>query len=1190
MTLGGDAGFAVAPAASVLATPSPTRLREMLIELLLNDVHGPAGGLKEEVGGREAITERYILGTLAPSGEQLSALEDDDFTQAGTDPSEEEGVDPGSKGPSLRLPSSFGMTFVVDGNVDVIEAVAMWGQYRRAPSDQAVKADGSPETVWKRRPMGGQPLVIPLTEGDLPKQVADPAAPQVYVHGRARRRPGGWTVTLFLVNGQQQVKKSKGTRWLFQAQLEVRGRDGSPVFVCNPALDDHRGGPEQAALAMLYRRHLQFATGHGVAVHAEPVLDGEGRPTGRAVSIRTASTPTYEVPRTDAPAPSEIGLLADLELDMSALADLPQAGLEAALRPLTRAYGAWIATRRKDLTGSDLAGHRDAGEAALAECDRALGRIEASIRLLGEDNGAFEAFRFMNRTMHLQRIHTIYVGRQKAVDGGGVSLAEIDEPRNRSWRPFQLAFILSNLPALSLLDHPDRSAEPSAAADLLWFPTGGGKTEAYLGLTAFTLAIRRLQGVVAGRDGESGVAVLMRYTLRLLTLQQFQRATTLICACERLRQDALAAGDSRWGHEPFRIGLWVGQRMTPNWTDESAEAVALAHGQAPSRAKVGGKGSPHQLTSCPWCGSSIDAGTNIRVETTKQGIGRTLVYCGDPGGTCPFSRRNAPHEGLPVVVVDEEIYRRLPSLLIATVDKFALMPWKGAIQTLFGQVEGRCERHGFVAPEIEDSPTHPARNGLPKARTLPAGPLRPPDLIIQDELHLISGPLGSLVGLYETAVDELATWEVAGKRVRPKVVASTATIQRAPDQVKRLFLRAVNVFPPSGLEASDSFFARQSPVSEDNPGRLYLGVCARGTRLKAALIRVYTALLAASQKLYDEYGEAADPYMTLVGYFGALRELGGMRRLVDDDVQQRLRWMTDRGLARRQKPNVEELTSRKSSSEIPQILDRMSLTMAQRDKEKRQYPIDVLLATNMISVGVDVSRLGLMVVTGQPKNTAEYIQATSRVGREKQGPGLVVTVFNWTRPRDLSHYERFEHYHATLYRQVEALSVTPFAPRAIDRGLSALMVSLLRLGGMEFNENGQAGRVTTATPAALSAIERIVARAADVTDDPEVAERVQRELGNRLKHWTSMAQTGGGAELSYEKKRDDVSIGLLSRPTGEGWQTFTCAQSLRDVEPSIGLIFQEWAMDDRAESRVQVLAPTGPIESDGADGIEETQA
>ena len=534
--------------------------------------------------------------------------------------------------------------------------------------------------------------------------------------------------------------------------------------------------------------------------------------------------------------------------------------------------------------------------------------------------------------------------------------------------------------------------------------------------------------------------------------------------------------EKKWGAEPFRIGLWVGQRTTPNKTDQAAEAIQQEHGQRDYQVGVG-LGSPAQLTNCPWCGARIVPGRDIKVESYAKGRCRTLTYCGDVLGRCPFSPKQSPTEGIPVVVVDEEIYRRLPDLLIATVDKFAQMPWNAMVQMLFGQVEGICDRHGFRSPEIEDADSHPKRGNLPRAKTTPHPGLRPPDLIIQDELHLISGPLGTLVGLYETAVDKLCSWEVDGKIVRPKVIASTATIRKAGDQVHATFLRKVNIFPPSGLDVRDNFFSLQRGPGEEFPGRQYIGICAPGRRLKVALIRTYVALRSAAQVLYEKkgYGKHADPWMTLIGYFNSMRELGGMRRLVDDDVRTRLGKTDQRGLAKRSLPGVDELTSRKDWTEIPVVLDHLEVpfdpvveTQYQEVKRKGKFkelpkrPLDVLLATNMVSVGVDVQRLGLMVVAGQPKTTAEYIQATSRVGR--RFPGLVVTVYNWAHPRDLSHYETFQHYHATFYKHVEALSVTPFALGAISRGLTALLVSCVRLSGTEFNANKKAGRIDRKVP------------------------------------------------------------------------------------------------------------------------------
>jgi hypothetical protein len=417
-----------------------------------------------------------------------------------------------------------------------------------------------------------------------------------------------------------------------------------------------------------------------------------------------------------------------------------------------------------------------------------------------------------------------------------------------------------------------------------------------------------------------------------------------------------------------------------------------------------------------------------------------------------------------------------------------------------------------------------------------------------------------------------------GKTVRPKLIASTATIRKAGDQVHATFLRRVSIFPPNGLDVRDNFFALQPPPSADLPGRRYVGICAPGRRLKVALIRVYVALLSAAEVLYEKkaYGREVDPWMTLVGYFNAMRELGGMRRLVDDDVRTRLGKMDQRGLVRRSLYSIDELTSRKDSTDIPDVLDHLEVAFdpqieVEREVMKRKghfkdmprRPLDVLLATNMVSVGVDVQRLGLMVVGGQPKTTAEYIQATSRVGR--RFPGVVFTVYNWTRPRDLSHYERFEHYHATFYNHVEALSVTPFASGALSRGLTALLVSCVRLQGTEFNANKKASKIERNHPYVQEAVRTILRRAELVgssADDEAFVSALNAELNERLDQWLAEAQrTAGGRVLGYDEERDGITVGLLHRPGLEPWDDFTCLNSLRDVEPNVGLILHDGGLD-----------------------------
>lgn len=1169
------------PSDATLAATTPASIRDQLTELVVTDLLGPTGGKDEELDQREdRVTGRYLVGMLAPKSSPLDAGEQDEL---GTDESDDPEVGPSERSATSTdtfFPNSIGMSFLVEPATKSILIRTEWGRYRREKSaTQINKKTGSEATVWKRQSFIGEPIELALKNSSFgpisPRRDTDSS---VIVQGKIRKTPRGWVVTVFLVNIRPSQERRKDEAWVFQPTLSVvdAAVPAQPIFLQQRDWrhDLNKMDPisrdETETLEMLYRHRLEFAVGHGVSIHASLPFPN----SVRADALETRFVPIAEVEQQTPPTISDDPNLAGVELDMKSLSQMAKADLVTSLRKLQSAYSNWIERETVKITVHEerLAEHQAAAQRAVDRCARARNRIGEGIDLIERDSKAEQAFRFANEAMWHQRVRSTYARKVRKKElAVGAPVDPLDVPANRTWRLFQLAFVLLNLPSLTQLEHTERCHDTDAVADLLWFATGGGKTEAYLGLTAYTLALRRLQGDIEGRPGDHGIAVLMRYTLRLLTLQQFQRAAALICACEMMRK----ADTAKWGVTPFRLGLWVGSKATPNTLKQAAESLR----QGNTGGRPTSTGTPHQIVSCPWCGHEIRA-HHVRVYEPPSEIGRCVTYCGDATGSCDFSEAKASKEGLPVMVVDEDIYRRPPSLLIATVDKFAQMPWKGETQNLFGQLSGLCLRHGFLSPEIEldDSGNHPARGGYPRVQRQPHGPLRPPDLIIQDELHLISGPLGSMVGLYETAVDEMCTWTVAGKRVRPKVIASTATIRRASDQVQKLFLRKLEVFPPQGTSISNSFFALQRTAGPEYPGRRYIGICAFGRRYPVAMIRVYVALMAAAQRLYEKYDNLADPWMTLTGYFNSIRELAGTRRLVEDDIRTRLRDADQRGLAKRQIRfgAVEELTSRKTGSDIPKILERLELFFdkaqdAQRDADRKAgktpatRPYDAILATNMISVGVDIDRLGLMAVAGQPKNTSEYIQATSRVGRSNAGPGLVVTLFNWARPRDLSHYETFEHYHDTFYKHVEALSVTPFSVRALDRGLSGVMVGLMRLREERLNANTKAGELTDVDPLMSELFNRIVARAERCLGDPAAGVLVRKLLMDRRDRWLARVRRQTDHRLGYRDDTDAV-VGLLEQPGQGDWGLFTCLNSLRDVEGKVDLILDQNATGLRTDA------------------------
>jgi len=1145
--------FASFPILKGISSNEQAYIRELLQNSVIDDLLGPANGPYEEIL-EMSVRERYLVGRLAPQDTRVECDEDFSRTVGRVETEESEGEIDASTNQSL-VPSSFGFTFCIDKNVQFLDVSATWGRYERFTSDEINPRTGKPFRGWKRIPSGGTKM-LPLNSRKIAPFAIDDNCPEVLIQGTISEQlnNGERLITLFFINGQIMPEENQDQAWVFQPEVRVRDRIGRSVFQRRPVLEADGSDDEREALEMIYRNRVEFAVGHGISIKAI-TANGDNE---RAVEIRTNVIPDYEVPVTETPGleyedrPTMRKMIDMGYLDMFKLAAMSQSELIQALNMLTDDYDKWIQEQRARVPES-IRGYEKSANEALGRCELVLKRLREGISILGSKKyeHALEAFRFANLSMASQRIRSIYALSKRR--GNNIDLDALNISKNRSWRPFQLAFLLLSIPALADPTHPDRTESCEAYADLLWFPTGGGKTEAYLGVAAFAMSIRRLQGNLGGYDGGRGLAVIMRYTLRLLTLQQFQRATTLICAMEVLRR----ADTKKWGKEPFTIGLWVGKKVTPNTTKDSHGAIEKERESSYSSGST-----PAQLTSCPWCGSEIASGRDIVVD---KEIGRTFTFCGDKYGRCDFSRVNSKGLGLPILVVDEEIYRRPPSMLIATVDKFALMAWRGQIRTLFGRVSHECSRHGLLWPSAECNGNHKKKNSLPSTVVRQVTPIRPPDLIIQDEFHLISGPLGTMVGLYETAVDELASWTIDGKQIRPKVIASTATIRKADEQVKNVFMRKVNIFPPHGLDVEDNFFSIQRSI-EKKPGRRYIGICSPGSSRPAVLIRVYVAFLTASQTLFNHFGQAADPYMTLVGYFNSLRELGGMKRLAEDDVQTRayrveMSNVKRPGLSQRSIRIVDELTSRiTKSKDIPKKLDQLEIPFKEDWQKGEARAIDIVLATNMLSVGVDVNRLGLMVVNGQPKNTAEYIQATSRVGRAF--PGLVCTVLAWSRPRDLSHYETFEHYHSTFYKHVEAQSVTPFAPRALDRGLTGTFTSMVRLDNEILNSNDGAQYLDTPTRFEAQKAKNALTERAWKVRDINSRDLVDTMSAKRIDQWVKEAIKPGRI-LGYETESGQGDlVALLKYPGIQAWDEVTVPMSMREVEPGVQLVMDAGKLQD----------------------------
>ena len=1114
------------------APATSAEVRAYLARALHLDLIGPPVNhelAEERLAGWVRPSNWYLTGFLvpadAPPEQSGDADEEDELDETpATAGLTEESVADGRAARRGFFPSSIGVSVLVAADVEALNVTARWGDYALA----GVEENG--REPWRREPCEAT-LRLQLG-GERSEPV--PNSGGLHIHVRERRidaaklrdvPAGTRAVSVFLVNQRKPDPDPRlaDVAYAFQAELEVRCEK---PFVPRtnprqPLADDW----DENVADLHYADAPEYATGHGISA------DWELR-DGQCHTVRTAWIARAHVPRT------ETAEVPGAELSMEALGELPDGGAaEAALTPLVRQYRAWIESQREALPTLTTA-RRQTAEELLRRAATAADRMAAGINTLANDADALDAFRLANRAV----ARALRQRMRKSFQ---------DQPP--SWRTFQLAFLLLNLPGLADPADPHRST-----VDLLFFPTGGGKTEAYLGLAALAMVLRRLRHPEANGKAGAGVSVVMRYTLRLLTLDQLSRAAGLVCALELERE----RNPQRYGDWPFEIGLWVGKAATPNMMGRKGENRSDS-ARAKTRqfkANPRGRPAPIPLENCPWCAAPFqpdsftlwpndDAPTELRVTCANF--------------ECEFSGERP----LPVLGVDEPIYQRLPAFLIATVDKFAALPWEAKSGKLLGGAE-RHDRRGFYGA------AEPAGIG----ERLPA-PLPPPDLVIQDELHLISGPLGTMVGLYETVIDALCVGRQNREQpLRPKIVASTATVREAQTQIQALFARRnTQIFPPPGVRRQDSFFAHTVPA--DAEARLYLGVAAPGRSPKVLMRRVWQALMAAAQKAYRDAGaknkaNPADPYMTVLGYFNSLRELGGARRILEEEVSntvqhygQRKRVGEQRGLFRdrRRLSDVIELTSRVSTDKVADARRRLEAAFHGETRG-----VDWAIATNMISVGLDIRRLGLMLVLGQPKSHAEYIQATSRVGRDHHRPGLVATLLNMHKPRDRSHYERFRHYHETFYRSVEVASVTPFSARALDRGFAGALVAASR--HLE-------GRLTPAEGAdriaeARAELQRHLAAAfAERVDEQPFEDEREREDRRRnvesrvrelLAAWEEIVADyhQANAQVKYQQyemrqRRPLLREMLDTQFESEKHRLFRANRSLRDVEPEVNLHLRE---------------------------------
>lgn len=1017
-----------------------SEVRQKIIDAIRTDLIGPRE--KEEVLD-ENPRFAYLVGMLdvqtdeenrSGEGEQEieadMAFEDgEDFTAGQDDDNEPISTT------RFQLPSSIGISFYVKSDLEGINLDVSWGDYSK--STEKFKGKDEKEhirTIYTRIPMA-ETVHINFADFTRTKNYQLVCDSSVHVHVSKIGLKGGYSLVTAYVINKRINPASSIEAIMFQVELKAYAENNSAVFIA-----EHICRKILAADEFYFEQRPVLGRGRGCAAVWDTPVDG------KTTFVKSAFIPEYEFPGVSA-ALDGFDRYFFSTLTMSAKAKKEET--IGKLKALADSYENWI---NKTLVGNARMRNADfvmkIGNTVIEHCKDALRRIREGIHIIETDETSFVAFCFMNRVIFLQNSIKNYAKKH----GGGVecSFQDFINPKNTEndfgWRPFQIAFILMNLAGIVDPTNKDREI-----VDLLYFPTGGGKTEAYLGLMAFVIANRRLRASDGGKYNlDGGVTVMLRYTLRLLTAQQRDRITKMVVAAEMIRRQAFP----RFGKEPISIGFWVGSGVTPNKFEEFIEKA-----DAPQAAKSARNRVYKQLLTCPFCGKPLTE-ENFNIDTEKKSI---EIYCSDEN--CIYFRYKADRVPIPVYLVDEEIYGKCPTIILSTVDKFAKLPWDVNTNALFGRVDRKCSRDGYVAIGAEHK-KHNKTASLPTSTITPIRPFLPPELIIQDELHLITGPLGTVYGAYETIIEDLCIHD----EIRPKYVVSTATIKNAEAQTKCLYARKnTTQFPPNGFEIGDSFFIKEIPVDKD-PFRKYVGICAPGQSVKTAMLRVYAIILQAAYtfSLREEYKDVIDPYYSLVGYFNSIRELGGAVRLLQDDIPKRIYRIKNKyGLDKQRYLNRrEEITSRMSSYKIPEKLRQLETTCASKDC------LDTAIATNMIAVGMDVDRLGLMVVLGQPKQNSEYIQATSRIGRAF--PGLVVTLYNAYRPRDLSHYENFTGYHSQLYRFVESTTATPFSARARDRVLHALIISAIRLNFPHMANNPDAADIGTLTDEQLNSVKSLI--------------------------------------------------------------------------------------------------------------------
>jgi hypothetical protein len=1274
-------------------------MRDLFVNELINEVLGPRGGAEETL--HDDPYDEYLTGVIVPQrwkGKKPDEGEDATELSAGGGTSEDDlsdveilsGISP-ALDPRSRI-RSFGLSFRIDGKDPSMKLCVTWGRYHPHVEKEVEE--------WKRE---SNYVIRELKLADID----DHKYTKISVYSKddgeiflaIQKKLGGENtfVTIKLINDLHPEGKNRPVTLccIFQPSVRIKLPEGIRL------ISEKAEAPksmEDATLQFLYRERPSLARGHMCAAFWKDVdpeqhavksgmdfssiwvdcaTDIECRKF-LAPDIRTEFVPLYAIPSPEFDWRSEY--YDPPVLSAEHLSEMwSDDEINKNLSSFCIAYRKWIEENNvslNNITDDELHLAKEIVNSQKIAYERFLSGID----LIKKDRDVRLSFCFANRVIWQQNLW-----KKKG-----------DEFK---WRPFQLAFFIMNIEPIF-----NENSNYRNVADLLWIPTGGGKTEAYLAIMAFSMALRRRKAIASGRDSINrtggGTSVISRYTLRLLTVQQFRRTVQMVTAAEYLRiqisnrkvgwrpRKCEIEDDFIYGSLRFSTGLWVGGGVTPNnLLGQGYGAIEVLRGEATDA------GEPAQLTECPVCGALLsipDGGVaegkhtihlvlkteanmklmeqffekldtkdeKMKVETTtvtadnhspgyftvsftlncnvrivekdfenlshqiiedanKKGMNLTVasfrasrpgyfpviepkskntvkegdfeIYCPDSG--CSLNKGLQWKEGVPLNIVpddqeklpddlyvrkvkspftdgtripisaytvDEQIYRRCPTIIVGTADKIARLAFEPRAASIFGNVEKYSACYGYYRDDLWPKGQNATSKCKEARMSVSVPPFSPPDLIVQDELHLIDGPLGSMFGLYETIVDTLCTSE---GRI-PKHIASTATIKHAASQIKSLFAREPFQFPPHGMKIDDNFFMRypspEKAWNEEKPGRLYIGICTPGRGAHTPLIRMWTRILKTGKDTIND--KHADNFWTVVGYFNAIRELGGALALYRQDIVERMRKISESSCARDiDTSKTMELSSRIDSTRLPSILKELENVKTPVDRNP-----DAIFTTSMFGTGVDIPHLSLMVVHGQPKTTSAYIQATGRVGRNYGA--LVLTFLRASRPRDMSHYEMFVSYHHRIYLDVEPVSVSPFSEGALRRASGPAAVAYLRnmrRPHVKWWENDDGIAVLEVDSEkdirqVIELFEKRFSRQPEHVKQGRTAYEIENYIKSQIERWKKIAELHKTSlvfneYVMYGDPKKDVVLGdPTHKHAGKKIVYSNAPQSLRDVEETTG--------------------------------------